>query len=67
MLGKYELQIEPHEYEELKNNKVGLWQHRYNPTSKVIKFETNRPKDLAKYLEKHIDFGATTAHEVLGI
>lgn len=66
----YEIQITPDEYKKLVHNGIKLWKHSYNPSTHELKVYASTPraaKDLARMLEKHIDFDATSAVEVLGL
>lgn len=66
----YEVEITPEEYKELLHNGIKLWKHSYNPSNHTLTVyaSTHRAaKDLARMLDKHIEFGATSAAEVLGL
>ena len=64
---KYSLVITDFEYKDLMDNQLGMWLHKWNPTTKQLTFDTGNPGLLAKYLSSNIDFGATDVYSVLGI
>ena len=63
---KYVLVITRDEYDRLvREARFRLWQHRYNKFTNELTIDTDQPYKLASVLEQFIDFGATSAQEVL--
>lgn len=63
----YELYMDDEDYKQFKSHPATrLYDHRRRPSG-TVKIHTSNPHKLARDLEKAIDFGATTAREVLGI
>lgn len=66
----YDIEITPEEYKELVHNGIKLWKHSYNPSNHKLTVYASTPraaKDLARMLDKHVEFGASGAAEVLGL
>jgi hypothetical protein len=64
----FKLCITPAEYEAFKAARATkLYDHKYWVSSGELFVSTSRPHCLARDLESVIDFGATSASEVLGL
>jgi len=63
---KFKVNLDKYEYSELRRRSMrGLYSGKYDRVGDVVTFYTGKPKDLAKFLETFVDFGETTAYEVL--
>jgi len=55
-LKKYEIIISPEEYNALKADRLGMWQHKYRPADGSLIIYSKNPDQLYSYLDKHLDF-----------
>ena len=63
----YDLYLDDDDYRQFRRcPKTRLYDHRREPDG-TVKIWTNKPLELARNLEAAIDFGATSALEVLGL
>lgn len=62
---KYKLTITQPEYDACCANGLKMWLHTYKGDQLTI--ETAKPHDLCALLERSIDFGATSAYDVLDV
>ena len=65
-LRKYSMFLGHENWEKLMANGLMMQIHKFNRVTGDIEFETANVKGLCEWLEKHLDFGATTAAEVFG-